>query len=65
LELGEALDKTKNKVVQVIKASKYTAQGTTTETSNFSIIYQISDFRNKKIINADDINIITHYNNIA
>jgi len=87
LALGEALDKTKNKVVQVVKASKNTAQGKSTvnkkpQTFGLYIKFPTSEIKKKlqkkglldhkfrptsykKIINADDINIIAHYNNIA
>jgi hypothetical protein len=87
LKLGEALDQTKNKVVQVIKKSKDTPQGKSTvnkkpQTFGLYIKFPTLEVKKKlqkkgildnkfnpisykKIINADDITIITHYNNIA
>jgi len=87
LKLGEALDQTKNKVVQVIKKSKDTPQGKSTvnkkpQTFGLYIKFPTSEVKRKlqkkgildskfnptsykKIINADDITIITHYNSLA
>lgn len=87
LRLGEALDKTKNKVVQVIRSSKESPQGKSTvlkkpQAFGLYIKFPTQEIKHKlqtkglldnkwrptsykKIINADDINIIIHYNNIA
>jgi hypothetical protein len=87
LELGEALDKTKNKVVHIIRSNKDTPQGKSTvnkkpQTFGLYIKFPTLEIKKKlqkkglldhkfrptsykKIINADDINIIIHYNEIA
>jgi len=87
LELGEALDKTKNKVVHIIRTNKDTPQGKSTvnkkpQTFGLYIKFPTLEIKKKlqekglldhkfrptsykKIINADDINIIRHYNEIA
>ena len=87
LKLGESLDSTSSKVVEVIKKSKDSVQGKSTvnkkpQTFGFYIKFPTLSIKKKlqskgmldhkfrptsykKIMNADDINIIAHFNSVA